>query len=175
VDSRSAPVGVQGFESLPSHSRSERTGGAWCAVRIRTLEVAARTDRAKRDRTPGTSSSGSNPFPRIERFLPVRTYERVGVKAPEGSSKRGSASPSKTDCYHRFIGLSRSHPLSASEGEGAEASTGAGLPRPVVAPECPEGATEATRAERGLAPDRAARAHRPTPQGEGGTRKGGQR
>ena len=86
--------------------------------------------------------------------------------------------PDKSLQYHDVPDLSDSRSLTASEGAGAEARLRAGLPRPEVAPECPEGATEATGPEvdplpRGSDPE--ARALRPTLQGEGGTRTGGQR
>ena len=61
------------------------------------------------------------------------------------------------DCF-AVPDLSASRSPTPSEGEGAEGTSAAGLPRP-----------EATGVERGLASDHAARAHRPTPEGEGGT------
>jgi len=82
------------------------------------------------------------------------------------------------ECHqcNAFADHSDSRSTTASEGAGAEARLRAGLSPPEVAPECPEGATEATGPEadplrRGS--DREARAPRPTPQEEGGTRKDG--
>jgi hypothetical protein len=74
---------------------------------------------------------------------------------------------------HAVPDLSLAPSPAASEGEGAEASSGAGSSRPEVAPERPEGATEATSAEQGLAPDRAARAHPRRPEGEGERERSG--
>lgn len=79
---------------------------------------------------------------------------------------------------HTVSDLSDSRSPTTSEGAGAEARLRAGLPRPEVAPERPEGTTEATGPEADPLPwgsDPEARAHLPIPQGEGGTRRGGQR
>lgn len=75
-------------------------------------------------------------------------------------------------CY-RVPDLQRAPPTTASEGEGGATRLRPGGVREEIAPECPEGAIAPTRAERGLALDRAARAPPPTPQGEGvaGTRQ----
>lgn len=70
------------------------------------------------------------------------------------------------DCY-RVPDLSQAPSPTPSEGSGAEGTSVAGLPRPEAAPERPEGAAEATTAERGLAPDRGARASPRAQLGEG--------
>jgi len=125
-------------------------------------------------------------LPDLSRAPPVPTSEETGPLPPEVPwaeltvydcsscddaciNWSGSAAAQEGYCWtcHSAICGSVSLPFSPSEGVGAEARIRAGLSRPEGAPERPEGATEATRGKRGLALDRAARAHPRRPKGEG--------